>query len=236
MDWNKETILSFIGFIRERPAIWNTQSRDHKIKNKRHDALAEVAMLMGISIKEVNVKWTILRNQFSREKRKMMGSSADSVYKTKWYAYKEMEDLMSCNTPIVYINNSERTTTPPPPQRTPTPPRLLTQALPSKPPLPKKKKRETDGQSSFYKEAVETLRVIRERKNISQNPADDLTSFGLYIAARLRQYSPHLQCKASIDDSDSPFSPDFKTTWLSTADDQYEEMDNENSITHTSDN
>ncbi|XP_063837812.1 uncharacterized protein LOC135086918 [Ostrinia nubilalis] len=217
MDWNKETILNFIKFIRERPAIWNTQSPDHKIKNKRHDAMVEVAMLMGISIKEVNTKWTILRNQFSREKRKMTGSRADSVYKTKWYAYKEMEHLMACNTPIININNSERTTTPPPPL---TPP--------PKPPLPKKKKTETDGQSSFYKEAVETLRVIRERKNTSRNPADDLTSFGLYRVSR--NVTSSRNWVLSIDDSDSPFPTAFKLTRrFSTADDQCEEMINENS-------
>lgn len=153
MDWTKETISSFISFIRERPAIWDTQSPYHRMKNKRNDALQEVAMLMGISIKEVIAKWTILRNQYSREKRKMMGlfqivvffigilwmtcyycyvhsyrlstylilwpfvyslyivlgtgSGTDSGYTTKWYAYKDMEDLMSSSTPIVYIKNSE---------------------------------------------------------------------------------------------------------------------------------
>lgn len=98
-------------------------------------------------------------------------------------------------------------------------------------------KRETDDQSPVYKEAVEKLRVMTER-NSSQNPADELTSFGSYIAAHLGKYSLHLQCKAKfeinkilykldmeslglyrppvasvsrIDDNDSPFSPAFES-------------------------
>ncbi|XP_053610968.1 uncharacterized protein LOC128675528 isoform X2 [Plodia interpunctella] len=221
MDWTKETISSFISFIRERPAIWDTQSPYHRMKNKRNDALQEVAMLMGISIKEVIAKWTILRNQYSREKRKMMGtgSGTDSGYTTKWYAYKDMEDLMSSSTPIVYIKNSEEIDS----SINRTPP----QCTPTTPPQLKKKRERDDDQNIICKEVVETLRVMRERKNSPHNPTDDLTCFGLYIAAHLGKYSPHLQCKAKYEinnilykldmESLGPYSP--PVTSVSSVDD-----------------
>lgn len=62
------------------------------------------------------------------------------------------------------------------------------------------KKRHIDGQISVYKEAVQTLRAMRQRnKDSSLNYADDVSSYGSYITAHLRKFPPHLQCKAKYE-------------------------------------
>lgn len=109
MNWNRENTLSFISIIRERPVVWDATLPHHKIKNKRNDAMEEVAKRMGISRKEASTKWTSLRGQYKREWKRNgdIPFPRDSV-STKWFAYDEMADLMPCNvsgTPDSFSND-----------------------------------------------------------------------------------------------------------------------------------
>ncbi|CAB3245756.1 unnamed protein product [Arctia plantaginis] len=195
MEWNRETILHFISLIKQRPAFWDFQSPEYKNKRKRHEAIEEVGLLMGVTPKEVNTKWIILRNQYSREKRKITESKGDSQYTTKWYAYKEMDALMARNKRQIssfWMQESKSETedsscsSPPPPS-----PRLSGSA---------NQHSHTDcvtQSSSIYNKAIKTLKAIREAKNDSIS--DELTNYGLYIAAHLRKLSPPLQSRAKYE-------------------------------------
>ncbi|KAI8432776.1 hypothetical protein MSG28_013735 [Choristoneura fumiferana] len=109
MEWNKEKTLFFIQLIKERPVIWDVSSSDHKIKNKKQDAIKEIASVFGITAKEVLAKWTSLRGQYNREKKKVTGlktgSGAEDVYISKWFAYEEISNMICFNIPQNSVSN-----------------------------------------------------------------------------------------------------------------------------------
>ncbi|XP_073962912.1 uncharacterized protein [Choristoneura fumiferana] len=261
MEWNKEKTLFFIQLIKERPVIWDVSSSDHKIKNKKQDAIKEIASVFGITAKEVLAKWTSLRGQYNREKKKVTGlktgSGAEDVYISKWFAYEEISNMICFNIPQNSVSNLQddmvstyfftliilfniliptsinllgylvcclipspqstsssllATPTPPPatptpPPATPTPPPATPTPPPATPPLPaptalpppskfpnKKRNRNT----ALYSEAMSTLKAIKERQP-SSTDLDDVTSFGVYVAAQLKKFRPIEQSKLKLD-------------------------------------
>ncbi|XP_075983507.1 uncharacterized protein LOC142981457 [Anticarsia gemmatalis] len=209
MEWSRDTILHFINLVKERRAFWDYQSPEYKIKRKRQEAIEEVALLMGIPPKEVNTKWVILRNQYSRERRKITECTSDTPYVTKWYAYSEMDALLSRNKRLTnYLQNfwtqesrsddEDSSNSPPSPPAASA--RGSRQAVTSTDNGKDTTSVAQNPQSttctiSFYNEALKTLKAMRDKNDTS----DELTNYGLYIAAHLKKLSPPLQSRAKYE-------------------------------------
>ncbi|XP_073962815.1 uncharacterized protein [Choristoneura fumiferana] len=217
MEWNKEKTLFFIQLIKERPVIWDVSSSDHKIKNKKQDAIKEIASVFGITAKEVLAKWTSLRGQYNREKKVTglkTGSGAEDVYISKWFAYEEISNMICFNIPQNSVSNlqddmipspqstsSSLLATPTPPPATPTPPPATPLPLPAPTALPPPSKfpnKKRNRNTALYSEAMSTLKAIKERQP-SSTDLDDVTSFGVYVAAQLKKFRPIEQSKLKLD-------------------------------------
>lgn len=109
MEWNKDNTLFLLQLIRDRPILWDVTLEEHKDKHKKQDALSEIGRIFNITKEEINSKWISLKGQYNREKKKVTGlktgSGADEIYVSKWFAYQEMANLMSCNIPQNSISN-----------------------------------------------------------------------------------------------------------------------------------
>ncbi len=56
MEWSKEKTLELIQFYKERPVLWDCTLADYKNKNKRHDALTEIAIHFQVEKVEIEKK------------------------------------------------------------------------------------------------------------------------------------------------------------------------------------
>lgn len=104
MEWSNERVLTFIELYRDRPILWNCRLQIYKDRNKRHDALKEIAVFLGTTKDEVERKLKNLLSHFAREIKKekeavKSGSGSEEVYKSKWFAYQSMEFLKDRNKP-----------------------------------------------------------------------------------------------------------------------------------------
>ncbi|KAK4887254.1 hypothetical protein RN001_003525 [Aquatica leii] len=70
MEWNDVNVLRLIELYREREILWNCKLKEYKNKNKRHDALLEIAVSFGVSKEEVDKKIRYLLSHFAREVKK----------------------------------------------------------------------------------------------------------------------------------------------------------------------
>lgn len=84
---------------------------------------------------------------------------------------------------------------------TPSPPAMPTPPPTTPPPLRGKGsdalKRKRN--SVLYGEALLTLKAIKERKNKTPDLEDEITTYGLYVAAQIRKIHPVLQSKLKLD-------------------------------------
>nr|CAH7761993.1 unnamed protein product [Callosobruchus chinensis] len=96
MEWNDTGVLKLIELYREREVLWNCKLKDYKNKNKRHDALLEIAILFGVGKEEIEKKVRYLISHFAREVKKEQdskksGSGTEESYKSKWFAYQDLQ-------------------------------------------------------------------------------------------------------------------------------------------------
>jgi predicted transcriptional regulator len=104
MEWSNEKVLELIDAYRDFPVLWDCSLPDYKNRNKRSDALIQIALLLGTEKVEVERKIKNLLSHFSREVKRekqsvKSGGGRDSVYKSKWFAYENMMFLMDRNKP-----------------------------------------------------------------------------------------------------------------------------------------
>lgn len=92
MDWTNEKIIKFIQDIETYPLLWDTSHNDYKNRNKKHDAIQELAERFNCDSTEVMRKWKIILAQYRREKKKISESKASGagisdLYKPKWFGF-----------------------------------------------------------------------------------------------------------------------------------------------------
>ncbi|VVC94924.1 unnamed protein product [Leptidea sinapis] len=114
-----------------------------------------------------------------------------------------MASLLSCNDPQATTSNLHYNAISPQPASSPPLPTMPTQPIGLPTPNPMRIK-ETDiierkGNSGLYGEALLTLQATKERKSKTQDPEDEITIFGHYIAAQMRKFQPVLQSKLKLD-------------------------------------
>lgn len=61
MNWSDEQTISFIEMYRDRPVLWRSSDPEYKNRNKRHDALIEIAVSFGIEKQDVEKKLKIYK-------------------------------------------------------------------------------------------------------------------------------------------------------------------------------
>ncbi len=102
MEWSNELVFTLIEMYRNRPNLWDCKLKEYKDKNKRHDALMEIANHFKVEKSEIERKLKNLRSTFDREHNKVVvkksGAGAEDVYKSKWFCYKHFLFLKDRNT------------------------------------------------------------------------------------------------------------------------------------------
>lgn len=97
MDWTDEKVLVLIEEYKARPVLWDRNSVDYKLLNKKCDSWRSLADVMDTDVAEVKKKinslLASLRRERSREKQKS-GMATNEVYKSTWFAYNPMAFLL----------------------------------------------------------------------------------------------------------------------------------------------
>lgn len=104
MEWTSEQVIQLLNMYHQRPILWDCRLRDYKDRNKRHDALVEIAVSFGLVKDEVERKIKNLVSHFTREVKKekesaKSGVGTEEVYRSKWFAYQSMLFLKDRNCP-----------------------------------------------------------------------------------------------------------------------------------------
>ncbi|XP_069673312.1 uncharacterized protein [Periplaneta americana] len=102
MEWTNDKAMSLIELYRDRPVLWDSRLKGYKDRNKRHNALMEIANSLGVGKEEVERKLKNLICHFSREIKKerdstKSGAGSEAVYKSKWFCYERMLFLRDRN-------------------------------------------------------------------------------------------------------------------------------------------
>lgn len=104
MEWTNEKVLQLIEVYREHPLLWDCHLSEYKNRNRRADALNEIALSFGVDKTEIDRKIKNLLSHFARELKReanstKSGSGSDNVYKSKWFAFDSMQFLRDRNKP-----------------------------------------------------------------------------------------------------------------------------------------
>ena len=92
MEWTNDKVINLIYLYRDRPVLWDCRLKEYKDRNKRMDALLEIAFSFGVEKGEIERKIKNLVCPFSRELKRerevsRSGTGSDDVYKSKWFSY-----------------------------------------------------------------------------------------------------------------------------------------------------
>ncbi|KAK4882292.1 hypothetical protein RN001_005611 [Aquatica leii] len=187
---------------------YENKSKEYKNKNKRHDALLEIAVSFGVSKEEVDKKIRYLLSHFAREVKKendtnKSGNGSDERYKSKWFAFKNLLFLRDRNKPkgstdtedndTVDIENKKATEELREDQVGTNRPAILTQgAQVGTTPrfLPKgHTSRGRQENMPAVNEAINLMKSIQSRK---MQDRDEFSAFGEQVAMKMRKLSsPH---------------------------------------------
>lgn len=104
MDWTNDKVCNLINLYRDRPILWDCRQRDYKDRNKKLDAMLEIAVSFGVNKEEVQRKIKNLVCHFLREVKKeresnKSGAGRDDMYKSKWIFYDNLLFLKDRNEP-----------------------------------------------------------------------------------------------------------------------------------------
>jgi hypothetical protein len=91
-----ETTLQLIEDFQAMSCLWDVASMDYKNRNKRRDAMHELAIKYGVSDPEMEKKIHNLKSQFRREHKKLKESkkSGSSSSKCNWFGYQPLLFLL----------------------------------------------------------------------------------------------------------------------------------------------
>ncbi|KAG8332140.1 uncharacterized protein LOC124372360 [Homalodisca vitripennis] len=104
MEWTNDKVCQLIELYRDKPVLWDCRLKGYKDRNKKQDALQEIADVFGVDKAVVEKKIKNLVCHFLREIKKERDSSKSGagnsdVYKSKWFCYNNMLFLQDRNTP-----------------------------------------------------------------------------------------------------------------------------------------
>ncbi|KAF9424300.1 hypothetical protein HW555_000439 [Spodoptera exigua] len=172
-NWDDSAVLLLIEKYQENELLWNPRHMDFKNRNKRNDAVRDIASVFNIASSEIERKLKNLSSHYFREKRKYeeskrSGSGRDDVQLPKWFAYKALSFLNDKNAPSSQDNITSQTT-------------LLSTRT--------SRKRNIEREP----EVDEALQLLREiTSNARQR--DDAAIFADYISSKLRKMDHYTMC------------------------------------------
>lgn len=70
MEWSHEKVQQLIDLYRDHSVLWDCKMKAYKDKNKRHDALIEIATSFNVHKDEIERKIKNLLSHFAREIKK----------------------------------------------------------------------------------------------------------------------------------------------------------------------
>ncbi|XP_045775422.1 uncharacterized protein LOC123874229 [Maniola jurtina] len=182
-NWDDSAVLLLIEKYQENELLWNPRHMDFKNRNKRNDAVRDIASVFNIASTEIERKLKNLSSHYFREKRKFeeskrSGSGRDDVQLPKWFAYKALSFLNDKNAPVPTLNSH----TPSSSQDNITPQTTLPSTRTSR-------KRNIEREP----EVDEALQLLREiTSNARQR--DDAAIFADYISSKLRKMDHYTMC------------------------------------------
>ncbi|XP_041782093.1 uncharacterized protein LOC121598837 [Anopheles merus] len=96
--FSAERTLELIAIVESEPLLWDKTQLDYKNVKMTENAWRMVASKMELDVEVCKEKWTCLRAQFRKLKRRMMqssqnGTGTDEIYQPSWYAYEAMAFL-----------------------------------------------------------------------------------------------------------------------------------------------
>jgi hypothetical protein len=62
MEWSNEKVLNLIELYRDRPVLWDCRLKEYKDRNKKMDAILEIAVSFGVEKEEIERKIKIKIN------------------------------------------------------------------------------------------------------------------------------------------------------------------------------
>ncbi|XP_028167183.1 uncharacterized protein LOC114357658 [Ostrinia furnacalis] len=181
MEWDEEVTLKLIQLYQEKELLWNPNHSDHKSRPKRYEAWNEIAIILKTNVTEVERKIKNLTSQYYRERKKTVksrktGASTDCVYKSKWFAYKYFNFLLTKNKPAG-TNDSETTSNDN---------GYITENSSSQTShIPRANKRCKP--NNEISEAINLIKTVGQQRNESKLRDED-ELFGEYIATQLRKF------------------------------------------------
>lgn len=109
-NWDDSAVLLLIEKYQENEPLWNPRHMDFKNRNKRNDAIRDIASVFNIASSEIERKLKNLSSHYFREKRKYeeskrSGSGREDVQLSKWFAYKALSFLSDKNAPVPTLNS-----------------------------------------------------------------------------------------------------------------------------------
>ncbi|XP_059058523.1 uncharacterized protein LOC131851978 [Achroia grisella] len=102
-DWSEASCVQLIREFRARPILWDTKNPFFFKKTMKPELWEEVGRSLNVSGDACKHKMSILLSSFRREKAKIMrsikgGKDLSKMYKSTWFAFKEMSFLMDKDT------------------------------------------------------------------------------------------------------------------------------------------
>uniref|UniRef100_A0A182HPJ0 MADF domain-containing protein n=1 Tax=Anopheles arabiensis TaxID=7173 RepID=A0A182HPJ0_ANOAR len=96
--FSAERTLELIAIVESEPFLWDKTQLDYKNVKMTENAWRMVASKMELDVEVCKEKWTCLRAQFRKLKRRMIqssqnGTGSDQIYRPSWYAYEAMTFL-----------------------------------------------------------------------------------------------------------------------------------------------
>ncbi|CAG5013620.1 unnamed protein product [Parnassius apollo] len=167
----------------ENELLWNPRHMDFKNRNKRNDAIRDIASVFNIASSEIERKLKNLSSHYFREKRKYeeskkSGSGREDVQLPKWFAYKALSFLNDKNSPVPTLNSHTSKSS----QDNITPQTTLPSTRTSR-----KRNIEIDP------EVDEALQLLREITSDARQ-RDDAAIFADYIGSKLRKMDRYTMC------------------------------------------
>lgn len=112
-DWSNEKSLQFLELFAGEPALWDSNSSNHKLRHKVHDAWKRISDVMIIPIDELKVKKKSLMATFRpllKKKKASIksGAGTEDVFQPIWFGFDIMESFLGNAYDVEETVNTER--------------------------------------------------------------------------------------------------------------------------------
>ena len=105
--WDKDKTIKLIHLYGENRLLWDPTEKDYKNRNKKKEAVSNIAAALKISVEEYNKKVNSLLTQYRRERLLLHSKIEKGIQKVKtpWFAYKYFNFLNIKNSPNYVRSN-----------------------------------------------------------------------------------------------------------------------------------